>query len=223
MNFTGYLSRLCVCALALTCYAAAETPSSTFHFSGVITQITNSLDFDETMYEDQGFQVGDAFTGTLFYQLTLQDIDPDPESGSYYMGVGTMSDQLWLEAVVRGVTYRSAVVYTMINVRNTSAGDSIWARGDGPGPGGYCTLTLHLADSTGAALASDALPLDIVASQWETGAFGLLFYFGPHLHGEVLVPEPRTVSLLGLGAFGLFVARGKKNEKIATKGAVLET
>lgn len=168
-----------------------------FNFSGTVTQPGAFF---------PGSSVGDPFTGTLYYDPTRPDTDPDPSLGNYNMSDPSHT-YLALSISVGGVTIGliNPSLSCSILVSNLPGGDTFTAGGEVLAPS-----SITLSDSTGAALTSDALPTNLDIANWDSGVITVRDFVGVSevpfigtINGTRAVPEPTISTLLAMASVAL--------------------
>jgi hypothetical protein len=204
-------------ALLIGSAGPAEAGPITFEFTGTVSSVV----FDTPPAE---VTVGDPFTLRVTFESTAPDTSPSDTLGTYSATSIEFSAGEYAASAASGV----------IRITNDGAiGDAFQIRSSamtGPPLGGFELREfqdelIELGDESGAAFASDALPLipfDLTPF-FESGSASLSLQFGPaeestHFAAQIeslgipsTVPEPGSLTLLGAGAAGLIgLSRAKK-------------
>ncbi len=211
MQKTQQSVRLLAAAAILVAWlpASASAAPVTFNFNGTATFV-NSLVSSQ-------YAIGNSLTGSLTYDSALVDTDASATHGLY---APLSSLTFTLNGNVH--TFVSGTGFDNIDVQNGSPGspDQLVFRADiaGLAVNGFKPffLTLTLADPTGLALNSDALPTSFNTIQFPQASFIVSFTnrTNPHdlnspgtnftgvsgtLTSGAAVPEPATLTMLGTG------------------------
>jgi hypothetical protein len=167
-----------------------------FDFSGSITEITSGSLGDYG--DDIDMSIGDLFTGTLLYDSSLPDTDPEPSTGCYGTSLPSYSSCIALEAVVGYHVYPFGATYGRLIIQNDITGDRLIAI-DEPMPSRF--ISIVLSDSTGMAFSNDALPTHLNLLDWDSGSFDIWQPWGTHVTGTIsgprsVVPDTASTSVL---------------------------
>ena len=209
---TGFCfrSRVFLALVVIPLFCAKSVHGVDFTFSGTVTQPGAFF---------AGSAVGDPFTGTLFYDPTRPDTDPDPSVGNYNMS-DPFGSQVYmtLNISVGGQTYNliTPFLYCAIFVSNQPGGDTLTAGGEVTAPS-----SITLSDFTGTALSSDALPPSINIGNWDSGVITVRDFVGPtevpfigSINGTRAVPVPSVCALLALPLVSLLFSRVRQGRKV---------
>ncbi|GAB4383702.1 MAG: hypothetical protein Kow0022_04180 [Phycisphaerales bacterium] len=141
-------------------------------------------------------QIGDDYEFRYRFDSTAVDADPAPNVGNYegaifraWVTIGTYSTQQNAPADI-------------FVLNDGFAGDSYSANVFGP----ITSTILNMTNLGGAAFNSDALPSDLVLSQWQIRSFSFQQDVGPAFwsaEGSVTDFESRIVPAPGVGMLGL--------------------
>jgi hypothetical protein len=185
----------------------AKAYDASFSFAGLVTNVTYYSPLSPRLYA-----AGDILTGSLWYDSWLSDFDPDPGVGYYSQDLYSPPPHVALFGNLAGVNFSAAYGVPAISVVNGAASDSFSAYGEIPLDGG---LSIHLENSTGTALNSDALPAGLNLSDWDSGYFQIrvpasMDRYGVVISGVVVVPEPSALVLSALALAILTFARRRE-------------
>ncbi len=175
---------------------------------------------DPDNYLDGGINIGDLITGTYTYDTDTPDSSPSPNVGRYeYYGY-----PCGFFLTVGGFEFVTdpADSYFFLEIGNDIYVDDYLVRSDRNLPLSNGTsvnnITWSLQDLSATALTSTELPtIAPVLEDWQVNHLSIGggpgdrvgFSLSGHVTSAVVIPEPTTVVLLGLGGV-IFVQRGKK-------------
>lgn len=206
-GLAGRLS-LAVAVLALAAPAPARAEFVTFQFEGVITRSTSLL-----------VSEGDRFSGTFTYDLGAIDEDPDNPTVGFYSFELPQARPVGMSYTAGSFAHSTQLIVEMLILNDSLFGDTLLFGSDtltGPGvnpPSGFITLE----DPTGTAFSSDRPPATLDLTRFSSfrlfeGRDGSPQGF---FEGEIQaltvvaqpVPEPGTLTLMGVGAVLLLGGR----------------
>jgi len=167
--------------------------------------------WDEYNKLEGRISVGDIITGTYTYESTTADSDPlDPVQGNYWC----YDSPCGISLMAGGFSFRTdpSNIEFHIAIRNdTHSGKDVYAIGSSNNlPLSNDTLVgsiwWQLDDHIANALSTDALPITApVLDDWQENALhlegGRDYGIAGHVTSAVLIPEPATILLLGIGVF----------------------
>jgi hypothetical protein len=199
---------------------AARAAQVTVNFTGTVTGLPDPTGVFA------GAAVGDTFSGTLVYDTTAAAVAPGADPAQYlYSGSSTppFASPLGITFTLHGVTiaprYPGAMIVTVQNdlASNPTFPDVFIAQAAAASPGvgvGNPQIDFAVADRTGTALSSTALPTSLDLHRFTDGEFRLFNNTAGNvfdlLTGTInvgAVPEPSslvlagTAALAGLGAW----------------------
>jgi len=179
----------------------------------VTIQITGEVDFvgDPYLYFEGKIKTGDLITGTYTYDLSTPDLYPlSLQSGVYEhfappCGVSLTVSCLEFQTDPTSVNFSIGIVndyppvdnYGFISYNNLPLSNGVTVD----------LIVWELEDPSGKAISSDTLPTTApILDDWQLNRLGI---YGPprgnsfgivaHVTSAVLIPEPATMLLLGLG------------------------
>ncbi len=200
----GFAGRLGWAVVLLGLASAAPARAEllvTFQFEGVISRSTSPL-----------VQVGDRFSGTFTYDLeAIDELPGSPEFGFYSFEL-PQPRPVGMSYTAGSFSHSSQFLVDVL-VFNDFFGDTLSLLSDGlQGPGFFPSMgEIFLDDPTGTALSSDRPPATLDLAAFSTRTFVGNIAPGSFFEGEIqtltFVPEPGTLTLLGVGAVLLFGAR----------------
>ena len=191
----GWFSAVILVPFACQIPAAFGEPL-TFHFSGEVRFINQSIDLGASVY------VGAPFSGGYTFDPTgaTDSYPDDPRTGNYYFGPPA---HLWAQIgnyefvtpnliMFIGDDWLSGDIYEPISVTPFTAAGLQWT-----------IMNILLGDESRTALDSDALPLDVPDLADFPDASSLRLYLPGDVVGircqiTSLTPEPGSLSLLAL-------------------------
>jgi hypothetical protein len=204
---------LAAMAITLLSTLSAEASLVTVNFTGTVT---SSDDPDGYI---SGTILGDSFSGTLTYDTSATIGVPGSDPAIYtYLPSSTpaYASPLGITLTVGSHTfsenYTGVMQVTVQNNLTSAAYPDVFGAVADMKVGNTSSLAgFALGDATGTALSSTALPTSLNLSQWTVGDFNLT---SPTIPGENIfsgsinlngasVPEPGSLTLLGLGALGV--------------------
>jgi hypothetical protein len=202
-----------IAAMSLAWISAltAQAGLVTVNFSGTITSIDDPKGFIS------GSKVGDSFSGKLVYDDTAKIAVPGANPAEYdYLTSTTppFASPLGLTFTVGSHTFDPHYPGVMqIHVQNDLASSKFpdaFVAVASVGLGTGTTLAAFgVADTTGTALSSTDLPTSLDLSKFNNGEFNLVGSAGTNIFagtinvGAASVPEPASVTLLGLGVVAI--------------------
>jgi hypothetical protein len=209
-------------ALSITWISAltAEASIVTINFTGTITAVDDPSGFIS------GSTVGDSFSGSLVYDTSAPIAVPGANPAEYdYLPTSTppYASPLGLTFTVGSHTfdphYPGAMQIHVQDDLTSSPYPTAFVAVASTQVGSGATLAVFgLADSTGTALSSTALPTSLDFSKFDASEFSLTNPTGgPDIFDGTIngtaVPEPASATLLGIGALavGAFVLRRRGN------------
>ena len=144
-------------------------------FSGIVTAVRQGT-------LTTGIAVGSVFNGTLTYDPTSLDMDPNPEVGKYMPSASAAASA---DAGLSAIDYYTLTInvgpmlfyisaetaFMPITILNTPVCDALTFAQRSNYPN--AVMSINLFDSFATALGSDALPPNMSITDWETGAVGL--------------------------------------------------
>jgi hypothetical protein len=201
-------------ALSITLISAltAEASLVTIDFTGTITSINDPSGFIS------GSSVGDSFSGSLVYDTSAPIAVPGANPAEYdYLPTSTppYASPLGLTFTVGSHTfdphYPGAMQIHVQNDLTSSTFPTAFVAVASTQVGTGATLAVFgLADSTGNALSSTALPTSLDFSKFDASEFQLTNPDGgPDIFDGTIngvgttVPEPASATLLGIGALAM--------------------
>ena len=202
-----------VIGVLLCCVGLARAEYITVAISGQVTGVSDQ-------YNHFGGQipVGTPITGTYTYDTAIPDLYPsDFIYGQYW----NYTPPAGVSLNVGGFNFRTNPdnVEFAVTVNNNNLGEdsySIWSTKNLSLSNGTIVqdISWYLNDSTGTALSSDSLLLDApYLSKWSYNTLSISRYRDYSIAGTitsaVLVPEPATAFLFGLG---LMLARKRSSK-----------
>lgn len=198
-----------VFGLALSISGATAFGTVNVRFAGVIDVVEAGLPFGDQI------SVGMPFVGTYSYDLGAEDTVPNDSSyGAYRFAGHAMSVDIGtLTFTASGIVIliSSQSHLDMYSVKNTS--------GFAANGVGWAHMLVNLADLTGAALNSDALPMGPpTLDDFSVRDFGLIQvgHLPPSVSGTITevmrFPEPSTLTLLLVSAAGAATRRRSSGE-----------
>ena len=190
-------------------------------FTAEVTRVNETYGFLQGR-----INIGDTITGTYTYDTSAPDLDPDIANGRYeyytppsgiYIHVGEFESKTdpyntdFIIAIENDARLISGTrdTFRLESRNNLPLGDDVLCD----------VIYLHFEDYSGLALSSDALPsVAPVVADWPLVQVQFLgydpqngrkaFYVKGDLTSALLIPEPATLGLLGLG--GLALLRNRK-------------
>jgi hypothetical protein len=202
-GLAGRLS-LAVTVQALTAAAPARADFVTFQFEGVITRSTSPLVGE-----------GDRFTGTFTYDLGAIDEAPDEPQVGFYTFELPKARPVGMSYTAGLFSHSSQFYFEVLVINDSEAfGDSLLVGSDDLfGPGFFPPYGIvYLEDDTQTVFSSDRPPSTLDFSRFSIREFeGSDGNLGSSFVGEIqslmVVPEPGTLTLIGLGAVLLLGGR----------------
>jgi len=204
-----------VCAIAFLSFTA------TTHAQLVTVAITGEVRYvygGEGIFAD-GIQSGDIMCGAYTYDTSTQPIGPDEAVYQYSQPPSGIVLQLG-DFTFQTDPGNVQVDVTVVDHRDTHIGNtfdklSFVSANNLPFPNGMLvtdiSLVFHAWDFQGDPLSGTALPLSAPKlDQWDDATFdigGEGWVIGGHLTSAILIPEPATIALLGLGGLALIRRR----------------
>lgn len=182
--------------VAATAAPARGTPV-TWSFKGEITSVT---DFANVL--GGAVSVGTTFFGSLTFESSTPDSNPDPSFSSFQSALIDFSGS------VGGIPFGGPILgVDSINIANglpTVSSDTFNLFSSVDIAGQTLNVILNLTDSNGLAISTDALPVDPPdLSQFDSVTLRFMQQLlDLDLKGDItlLTPDPGTLCLLGIGA-----------------------
>ena len=191
-------SSLILLLFLLTCTFANTV---TFKFEGYIDVIEENTD-DEIFYEGQYFE------GYFSYSL-VPDQEPRDGDGEYNQNA---SLSVTLDSTI--LPYFNDFVYLRVNNNSSyfNADRFLFSVDNSQGDYNFYNFGLELLDSSSSVFDSDALPINLNLTAFDTNIF---YFYGSdtsydnfeakgHITQLKLIPEPCSVALVGIGGFLVF-------------------
>jgi PEP-CTERM motif len=214
----GFLATGAALAIIWLSALTAEASVVTINFTGTITAINDPSGFIS------GSNVGDSFSGSLVYDTSAPIAVPGANPAEYdYLPGSTppYASPLGISITVGSHTFDPHYPGVMqIHVQNDLTGstypDAFVAVASTQVGTSASLAVFGLADTTGTALSSTDLPTSLDFSKFDASEFQLTSPTGgPDIFDGIIngvgapVPEPASVTLLGIGALamGAFVLR----------------
>lgn len=216
---------LIVASLLASAASAARADLVTVDFTGTVATLPDPTGIFA------GAAVGDTFTGSLVYDSAASPVTPGANPAQYLYSAASTPPYLaplGISVTLRGVTvsprYPGAMILTVSNDLATNpAFPDVFIAQAAAGPLSGATnpqIDFAVADSTGTALGSTALPTSLDLSRFTDSQFRLF----NNKAGSVFdiftgtldlrpVPEPGSLALMAVGAAGLAVGAARRKSR----------
>jgi len=201
--------------LTVATNGAAWAAPITFNFSGVVAQTV----FDPFDPFGGAVQTGSSLYTYVNFDSVATDAIPGAGAGSYSWSGGTYG----LAAFVGSLAFPVMRSLSISVVDGDLGGPDQYlvfaSEGIAGGLGDYFSMSMLLEDGTGSAFSSDALPLTSPDfSKFATRSFTLNGQYTDasgefiqyEVQGNLVIPEPHTAALVGLGMLGCAVVRTRR-------------
>jgi hypothetical protein len=209
------------CALLIFC-VVTQASTITVNFNGIVTSLPDPTGVFA------GAAIGDLFSGLLVYDDAAQPVTIGSNPAQYlYTGATTpaFATPLGISVTLHGITitprYPGAMVITVQNdlASNPTFPDVFIAQSTATSPGAGVDnpqIDFAVADRTGTALGSTALPASLNLSGFTDSSFrlfnntsGSTFDIFIGTINTTGVPEPASTTLITAGVLALLVSRRK--------------
>lgn len=191
--------RMLVMSLIITCSLNVFADVLIYEFSGHINEINEN---ENNVLGD--IQTGQSFSGWFSYSTSVPDQRPDTNYGTYHQDASIQID-------IGGLTLSYLDDFVYVRTQNGISEDSFGFAVDAQqGDYNFTYFGLELIDSEAGVFDTDAIPLALDLSHFDSPVFILSGSHGPYvdyfsLRGQItsleLVPEPCTLAMLALGGF----------------------